>query len=156
MRYFYGVLLGMVTQNALSADADQCIAAAAQYHRVNAEVLRSILNIESGFKPGTVSKNTDQSIDVGMGGTNSIHFPELAKFGITPQHLLAPCNSIFTTAWLLGRAVRRHGESWYGYAAFHSTTPYFNSRYQILIHNDLVRRGRKNGTLISVPPLKAP
>lgn len=156
MRYFYVLFALLTTSGSLIAapSAERCIPLAAQVHKVNEEVLRTILNIESSNRPQTVSRNSDGSIDVGIGGTNSVHFPELAKYGVTPSHLLEPCNSTLTTAWLLARAVRAHGETWYGYAAFHSTTPYYNHRYQVLIHNDLVRRGIKNGTPLSVPPLK--
>lgn len=129
---------------------------AAQYHGVPLEVLRSIVNVESGGRPQVVSKNTNNSIDVGLGGTNSVHFAELQKRGITPQHLLAPCNATFVTAWLLAKAIRRYGDSWYGIATYHSTTPYNNHRYQILLHNDLVTRGVKKGTVLPVPPLLKP
>lgn len=157
MRYFYVLVSLLSVQNwAFAMSAEQCIALAASVHQVNEEVLRTILSIESRNDPLTVTKNSNGTIDVGLGGTNSTHFPELATYGVTPAHLLNPCNSTLTTAWLLARAVRTHGQTWFGYAAFHSTTPYYNHRYQVLIHNDLVKRGVKKGTPLSVPPLKKP
>lgn len=159
MRYFLVVSAVIATSvasnaHAQSGDVMRCIQPASAYHAVNAEVLQSIIRIESRGKPNTVSRNANGSIDVGLGGTNSIHFDELAKYGVMPPHLLDACISTYTTAWLLAKAVRKHGETWRGVASFHSTTPYFNSRYQILIHNDLVRRGVKAGTVMQVPPLR--
>ena len=159
MRYLLVVFAATVSSvvgnaQAQSGDVMRCIQPASTYHGVNAEVLRSIIRVESRGKPSTVSRNTDGSIDVGLGGTNSIHFKELAKHGVTPPHLLDACISTYTTAWLLAKATRKHGETWRGVASFHSTTPYYNSRYQILIHNDLVQRGTKAGAVIPVPPLR--
>lgn len=134
----------------------RCVPHAAAYHQVNAEVLTSIIRIESNGKPGTATRNINNSIDVGLGGTNSVHFPELAKHGVMPPHLLDACIATYTTAWLLSKSVRRHGETWRGVATFHSTTPYHNHRYQVLIHNDLVARGVKTGNAIPVPPLRPP
>lgn len=139
---------------AQTGDAMRCIQPAAAYHSVNAQVLYSILRIESRGRPDTVTKNSDGSVDVGLGGTNSVHFPELAKHGVAPAALLDSCISTYTTAWLLAKAVRRYGETWRGVASFHSTTPYYNHRYQVLIHNDMVLRGAKSGEVQPVPPLR--
>lgn len=133
----------------------ECIAAAAQYHAVNQEILTSVLHIESpNFDPDQSIQNSDRSVDRGLGGINSVHDSELSRHAISPKDLYNPCVSIYTAGWLLKRAVTRYGETWFGYASYHSATPYFNQRYQILIHNDLVRRGAKSGVILKVPPLK--
>lgn len=155
MRYLFVACAGLVLCcNAAADEPSRCVPEAARYHSVNEEVLRSVLNIESRNVPTTVTRNSNGSVDVGLGGTNSIHFRELASYAVTPQHLLNACNSVYTTAWLMAKSVRKYGETWFGYAAFHSATPYFNHRYQVLIHNDLVRRGAKDGPVMPVPPLK--
>lgn len=155
MRYFYVVLAATLAADASATLPDTpCLKQAAEHHRVSAEVLRAIVHIESEGDPVAVGMNRNGSIDRGLGGTNSVHLPELKKHGVTKEDLHDPCISIYTTAWLLARAVRRHGDSWYGYAAYHSTTPYYNHRYQVLLHNELVRRGAKKGQILSVPPLK--
>ena len=159
MRYLlvvFGAAVACVASNAhaQSDNAMHCIQPASAYHSVNAEVLRSIIRIESRGNPDTITRNKDGSIDVGLGGTNSVHFKELAKHGVTPPHLLDACISTYTTAWLLARATHKYGETWRGVASFHSTTPYYNHRYQVLIHNDMVERGAKVGTLLPVPPLR--
>ena len=157
MRYFYvGIFALCATNCTFALTLDQCLPLAAQYHGVPKEVLHSIINVESSGRPETVTRNSNRTIDVGLGGINSVHFQDLQAKGITPAHLQAPCNATFVSAWLLAKAIRRYGATWYGVATYHSTTPYFNHRYQILLHNDLVQRGVKKGTLLKVPPLKQP
>jgi hypothetical protein len=137
-------------------DSAKCIENAAQYHSVNPYILRSILNIESWKNPSNVSRNTDGSIDVGAGGINSRNFSELAKWGILPNHLLDPCVTTFVTAWYLQKKIRKYGNTWEGIATYHSTTPYYNKRYQILLQNDLIKQGVIGGEIITPPPLKIP
>lgn len=131
-----------------------CLSGAATFHSVNPYILRSILNIESGQKPNTISRNSNGSIDVGAAGVNSKNFKELSKWGIAPEHLLDPCVSTYVAAWLLSKKIRKYGNTWEGIASYHSTTPYYNKRYQILLHNDLVRHGVISGFLLPVPPIQ--
>lgn len=79
---------------------------------------------------------------------------ELAKWGITPNHLLNPCVSTYVAAWLLSKKIRKYGNTWEGIASYHSTTPYYNQRYITLLHNDLIRQGVIVGALMRVPPLQ--
>lgn len=102
----------------------------------------------------SVSRNTNGTIDVGLGGTNSIHFPELARHGIMPAHLLDGCVATYVAAWHLSRHIARHGNTMRGVAAYHSTTPYYNQRYQVLLHNELVRMNVVAGPIRAVPPLR--
>lgn len=132
----------------------RCIAAAAQYHRVDENVLTAILRVESKMNEKTVTRNSNGSIDVGLGGTNSIHFPDLMKVGIYPEHLLDACVSTYVAAWGLSKKVAKLGYNWYGVASYHSTTPYYNHRYQVLIFNELVALGVVSGKVMKVPPLK--
>lgn len=133
---------------------EACIIPAAQYHRVNHNILWAILKVESNFKPDTVAKNTNGTQDYGMGGMNTIHMPKLAKFGITPSNISDPCISTYVTAWHLSKEMARHGNTWFGIAAYHSVTPYYNNRYQILLKNALIDSGVLQGQKSAVPPLK--
>lgn len=133
---------------------EACIIPAAQYHGVNHNILWAILKVESNFKPGTVAKNTNGTSDYGMGGMNTIHMPKLAKFGITPDTISDPCISTYVTAWHLRKEMARHGNTWFGIAAYHSATPYYNARYQILLKNALIKAGVLQGQIQPVPPLK--
>jgi soluble lytic murein transglycosylase-like protein len=134
-------------------DVERCIVPAANYHRVNAQVLRAILVVESGLNPRALAKNANGTLDVGMGQMNSIHFRELGRYGIAPAHLLDPCVSTYVTAWHLRKVMDQAGNTWEGIARYHSASPYFNSRYQILLHNELVRSQVIRGRLIPVPQL---
>jgi soluble lytic murein transglycosylase-like protein len=127
-------------------DKSSCIKEAAAYHGVNSDVLHAIIQVESKGNAQAINYNSNNTVDVGRGQINSVHFAELAKFGLAPEHLFNGCISDFVSAWLLGKAIRRHGNTWYGIAAYHSTTPEKNQRYQQLVYNELQRqasRGRR-------------
>lgn len=136
-----------------SGPNEGCILPAAQYHSVNAHILRAILKVESNLNPRAVAKNDNGSFDVGIGQINSIHFTELAKHGIGPGQLSDPCVGTFVAAWHLGKMVARHGNTWDAIARYHSATPYFNRRYQALLWNELVQSGAIPGKSMPVPPL---
>jgi soluble lytic murein transglycosylase-like protein len=121
--------------------ADRCLLPAAQRHSVNPHILRAILQVESGMRPHVVNRNRNGSLDVGMAQINSIHFRELAQWGITPDRLLDPCVATHVAAWHLKRVMLRHGNTWFGVAAYHSTTPAHNQRYQALLRQELMRNG---------------
>ena len=121
--------------------ADQCLISAAQRHGVNLHILRAILQVESGMRPHVVNRNRNGSIDVGMAQINSIHFRELSQWGITPERLLDPCVAAHVAAWHLKRVMLRHGNTWFGVAAYHSVTPAHNLRYQALVRQELLRTG---------------
>lgn len=148
--------MGVLSAHAQDASPDRCVEPAAQYHGVNPQILRAILMVESRLNPGVVSRNSNGSIDVGIAGINSIHFKELAKHGIGHNQLLDACVSTYVAAWKVRKKTERWGNTWYGVAAYHSETPYFNQRYQVLLHNQLVKSGTILGRTMPVPPLKRP
>lgn len=122
-------------------EVERCLAPAAQRHGVNPKILRAILQVESGMRASAVSYNRNGTMDVGMAQINSIHFPELAQWGITPDRLLDPCVATHVAAWHLKRNLLRHGNTWFGVAAYHSTTPEHNLRYQELVRREMARTG---------------
>lgn len=121
--------------------ADRCIVPAAQRQGLNPQILRAILQVESSMRPDVVNHNANGTIDVGMAQINSIHFPELSRWGITPQKLLDPCVATHVAAWHLKRGLVKHGDTWFGVAAYHSVTPEHNARYQALVRKELMRVG---------------
>lgn len=133
--------------------AQRCITAAAGYHQVNAHILWAILKVESNFVASVVTGNTNGSQDYGLGGINTIHLPELARHGVAPQDLQDACVNTYVAAWLLSRQMARYGNTWFGVAAYHSATPYFNQRYQILLRNALVEAKVLAGHVEKVPAL---
>ena len=119
----------------------QCVEPAAEYHQVNSKILEAILRVESGLKPNTITRNTNNTIDVGLAGINSVHFPELGRYGIAPQDLLKPCVNIYVAAWHLAKQYRKFGNTWWAVGAYHSTTTIHNTRYQGLVAKQLNKMG---------------
>lgn len=137
-----------------STSAERCIVPASEYHSVNPYILRAILMVESKLNPGAIGHNEGGSVDVGIGQMNSIHFKELSKFGIGPNQLKDACIGTYVAAWHLRKGINQFGNTWEAIARYHSATPYFNNRYQILLRNELVRSGAMTGGLSNVPPLR--
>ena len=137
-----------------SAEADgpttRCILEAAQFHGVNPWLLRAILKVESDFNPRAVNRNTNGTVDVGMAQINSIHFPELAAWGVAPASLLDGCVASYVAAWHLARQIRRHGNTWFGVASYHSTSPCHNARYAGLLWNTLLSWNAVAGARVAV------
>lgn len=132
-----------------------CVAAAAQHHGVNPWLLRAILKVESDFRPDAVNRNANGSLDVGMAQINSIHFAELARWDIAPAQLLDGCTASYVAAWHLARQIRRHGNSWFGVASYHSTSPCQNGRYAALLWNTLLSWGVVAGARLPVVALRS-
>lgn len=149
-----GTALALAFISMPSMAADQCIANAATFHGVNMDILRAIMRVESGFNPGVMSRNSNSTVDYGMGGINTVHLAELQKHGITKSALLDPCVNTYVAAWHLRKKMNQFGNTWFGIGAYHSATPYYNERYQILIQNALVDMGILVGKKRSVPSLK--
>lgn len=150
MKKLFLILLG--TYPALSFS--DCIQDASQFHRVNPTVLSAIIMVESGGKAHTIAKNSNNTLDYGAAGINTIHMPELKKHGIAPTDLMNPCVNTYVAAWHLSKKIAQFGNTWYGIAAYHSTTPYFNNRYQIMLNNALIDMGVSQGNKRPVPPLR--
>lgn len=121
-RYAMPALLALACSLPAPALAD-CFDDAAQYHGVNPWILRAIAAAESGFKPSTVVRNTDGSTDRGMTGINSVHLPELARYGITAEDLMDGCKSVYLAGWHLRSMVNRYGNTWHAVGAYNSKTP---------------------------------
>jgi len=132
----------------------RCVLPAAGYHKVNASVLLAILRVESGLSAPASVQNDNGSVDHGIAGINSVNLPELARYGIDEDMLKNDCVATYVAAWYLRRKIEQRGETWAGVAAYHSATPYFNARYQLLVYNEMVRMGAIKGELKAVPPVK--
>ena len=135
----------------LSPQLQSCLSTSAQHHQVNYWILAAILSVESDFNPLAINRNSNQTVDVGMGQHNSMHFGELAKHGIAPSDLFNPCVSIYVAGWHLSKAISRNGGTWYGIATYHSATPCYNRRYQALLWNKLLSWGVVKGSKLTVP-----
>jgi soluble lytic murein transglycosylase-like protein len=104
-------------------NAPDCLDEAAAFHRVNPWVLRAIIWQESGNRPGVVVRNTNGSVDVGLGQINSVHYRELGLYNVAPAQLLDSCVNTYVAAWLLAKKMKAHGNTWEAVGAYHSETP---------------------------------
>lgn len=138
-------------QVAAVASLGECVNLASQFHQVNPWVLTAILRHESGLRANAVVRNSNGSVDAGIGQVNSVHWPLLARYGISPNDLLNPCVGTFVAGWHLAEQIRRFGNTWFAVGAYHSRTASFNARYQVHIWNQLVELGAVQGRKISLP-----
>lgn len=125
---------------------DECIAGASKFHRVDPQLLKAILMVESRLNPNAVNRNTNGTRDIGVAQVNTIHLPTLEKHGISEKELRDGCVNTYVGAWLLSKQIARHGLNWFGVAAYHSTTPSKNAQYQYLVYKELVRSGQLEKT----------
>ena len=121
--------------------AEDCIAQAARYHGVNPWLLRAIGWKESKVRPNAIGRNKDGSVDFGAFQTNSVHLPELARYGITSQHLMNGCVSAYVSAWQPRKKINKHCLTWKALVAYHSEKPEFRDPYAEAIQQILVEWG---------------
>lgn len=122
------------------AKAD-CIDDAARYQHVDPLVLRAIAYHESRMHPDALNRNLNGSIDVGVMGINSLHFAELAGYGIAPGHLRDGCTNAYVGAYYLRKKIDKYGDTWRAVAAYHSETPELGAAYANAIRAVLARWG---------------
>jgi hypothetical protein len=53
---------------------------------------------------------------------NSVHLPELTAYGITREHLMTECGSVFVGAWIFARYIALAGPTWQA-VGFYNTGP---------------------------------
>jgi hypothetical protein len=97
-RRLLAACLVLVVSTAPALAHADCFDEVAEFHHVHPWILRAIAARESGFTPNTVSPNTNGSIDIGEMGTNSVHLPELARYGINQNDLLDSFKSVYVGA----------------------------------------------------------
>jgi hypothetical protein len=100
-----------------------CIADAAARQQVNADVLRAIGWHESRLQPAALGRNADGSVDLGAFQINSVHLPELARYGIDRAALADGCVCAEVAAWHYRRQIDLLGDNWQAIGSYHSHTP---------------------------------
>lgn len=129
------ILAATVMLSAAGLARADCFDDAAQYHKVNPWVLRAIAAQESGFNPLAIGRNSNNTIDIGEFGINSVHLPELAKYGIRKRDLLDGCKSAYVAGWHLAKMVRKYGNTWLAVGAYHSENVGPRDLYAARIHH---------------------
>lgn len=109
----------------------ECANYAARHYNVSPYVVLSIIEVEGG-KKGTVSKNSNNSYDLGVMQINTIHLPEIkSNFPNVDWKVLAnePCVNIGVGTWILSKRINEAGELWKGVGNYHSRTPKYHRIY---------------------------
>ncbi len=106
-----------------------CFDDAAAWQGVHAGVLRAISLQENRRCDATVVRNRNGSSDMGCMQVNSVHLPELLKYGITKEGLLDPCTNIYVGARHYKKMVVKYGNTWTAVGAYHSEIPQRRDAY---------------------------
>ncbi len=109
-------------------------------------MLRAIGWHESRLQPAALGRNANGSTDLGAFQINSVHLPELGRYGIDRKTLADGCVSAEVAAWHYRRQVELYGDSWQAVGAYHSQTParaawYANQIAAILMRWNAMPRG---------------
>lgn len=123
------VALSLLLLALSSAARADCLDDAANYYRLDPNLVRAIAWHESGMRPLAVNRNSNGSIDVGLMQINSTWFPTLARAGIAPEHLWNACVNAYVGAWILSSNIARLGPSWKAVGAYNATSPDKQLRY---------------------------
>lgn len=121
-----------------SAQRD-CVVMAAEFHHVNADILRAILWGESGMKANAFNRNENGSVDVGIAQFNSSNFADLQRAGISPDMLYDPCVGTYVAAWHYSKQVKRLGNTWQAVGGYHSQTTILQQAYANSVAATLVK-----------------
>lgn len=128
---------------------EACIAQAAAHYRAHPDLIRAVLHQENG-KAGKIRRNKNGSFDMGPMQINSVHLPELAKYGITQQMITNnECLNIHIGTYYLQKNIVTTPNSgtasgfWNAVGNYHSTTPDKNISYQHLVWGKLVELREK-------------
>lgn len=136
---------------------------AAKYHGLDPWLLYAIAKTESSFNPSAINRNKNGTYDVGLMQINSIHLPELQKYGIPASALKNACASTYIGAWILAKNFKRYGHTWEAIAAYNvgslntpgrRATGYKYTRKVYEAYNKLVRQnqGRRVGVIAPQQP----
>ena len=106
-----------------------CFDDAAAWQGLHVGVLRAIAMQENRRCDGTISKNTNGTVDIGCMQINSIHLSELRNYSITQEDLLDPCTNIFVGARHYKKMIVKYGNTWTAVGAYHSETPKYRDAY---------------------------
>lgn len=124
------IILGTSTVRAEDTRLSQCVASASARYQVPQDLIRAVMRAEGGAV-GTVARNRNGSADLGVMQINTIHLPELARYGITREVLVNnACVNIHVGTWILSRELQRGGDFWTNVGAYNSRTPVHNKRYR--------------------------
>ncbi|WP_371765562.1 transglycosylase SLT domain-containing protein [Massilia sp.] len=90
-----------------------CFDRAAERFKTNSDLLRAMAEQESYNRVNAVGPLLpDGNRAVGKMQVNTVHLPELAKYGVTKKDLMTECGSVFVGAWIFAGYASRVGHTW--------------------------------------------
>lgn len=130
--------MGMDMPVAQYVPNEACIVRAATHYGAHPDIVRAVQRAENG-RPGQIRRNKDGSFDMGPMQVNSVHLPELAKWGITQMALTNDeCLNLHIGTYYLQKAIITAPHFWKGVGKYHSNTPVKNVSYQYRVWDKLV------------------
>lgn len=115
----------------------QCLSSAATRYHLPPLVLKAVLLTEGGWR-GLRKRNTNGSYDLGPAQINTIHLPELRRYGVSETQLTYDvCVNLFVAAYRLRFEINRAGDFWRGVGNYHSRTPHLSHAYQERVKRNL-------------------
>lgn len=118
----------------------ECVVAASNTYKVPPRVILSVLQVEKIQVGAVAPTNSNQTVDMGPMGINTIHLKTLKPFGIDAARLKNDgCLNVHIGAYLLKTAEVQHmkreglpktdSDYWRMMANYHSATPVYNKQY---------------------------
>lgn len=116
---------------------DRCMVTAAERYHIPLPIMQAVIKTEGGWD-GLKKRNTNGSYDLGRAQINTIHLPELSKYGITESQLANdPCTNLHVAAYRLRFEINRVDDFWRGVGNYHSRTPHLNKAYRARVQKNL-------------------
>lgn len=117
-----------------------CSITAAVKYEVPVNIVLAVAEKEGG-KPGQWVRNSNNTYDVGPMQFNTTYLSDLARYGITANHVeQAGCYAFDLAAWRLRMHIKNDkGDVWTKASNFHSYTPQLNAAYR----TDLMQKAAK-------------
>ncbi|EBL7700836.1 lytic transglycosylase [Salmonella enterica] len=117
-KWLLSVLLMLISTIVHAAD---CFDLAGRDYKIDPDLLRAISWKESRYRVNAIGINPVTGYGSGLMQVDSQHFNELARYGITPEHLTTdPCMNIYTGAYYLAIAFKKWGVSWEAVGAYNA------------------------------------
>ena len=158
MRLVILFFLLIIANHAKCSDIESCLSDASYKYNIAPEVIRAIIEIESGGNPlainvagksyspdnsekalEIINENKSKSFDIGIMQVNKWWFD---KFGYDYSYGLDTCFNIHLGSWILAYEISRHGYTWEAIGRYHSHTEKHKERYIKEISKLLLKRNK--------------
>jgi soluble lytic murein transglycosylase-like protein len=109
------------------SDFDEYFKELGEHYGISPLLLKNIAKVESDLNPNCVNRNKNGTTDYGIMQINSVHFSQLAAYGINQNNIMNPKINILAGAILVKNLTDKRLLSYDSIGRYHSNTPYFKS-----------------------------